>query len=171
MVSKLEEDFDQRTRNKINGGVPAIVAGAALIGNGALIYVDKAFGGDTLMILAASFTCILLFAVENWLMMRPKRGLRMLGWGMWGLTLLAVLIIVMGYYSWSPRYILGQLFHPLGLSSQLVSFVQTVPNPDIWKLTVIVMSTLLVVVLFLILPLWTKYFAIRKDTNNEEDLS
>jgi len=170
MVSTVERNYDQRTLNKIKGRVPAAVTGTLLLGNGTLIYVDKAFGGDTLMVLAAALTCTLIFAVADWLMMSPRWGLRGLGWGIWGLTLLGVLIIVMGYYSWSPRYILGQLFHPLDLSSQLVSVVQTVPKPDIWKLTVIVMSTVLIVVLFLFLPLWTNYFAPRKDANNGEDL-
>jgi len=94
-----------------------------------------------------------------------------MGWGIWGLTLLAILILVMGYHSWTPRYILGQVFHPLDLSSQLATVVQTVPKSDFWKLTVIFMSTVLIVVLFLFLPLWTAYFAARRDTDTMENPS
>jgi hypothetical protein len=52
------------------------------------------------------------------------------------------------------------------LSSQLV---QLAPASDLWKLIVIVVVSVLIGVLFLILPIWSAYFAARKETNTGED--
>jgi len=158
--------YDEETQNKIKGGVPTVVTGAVLFGNAVLIYLDKAFGEDTLMVLAASLTCLSLFGAANFFMLSDKRGLRVVGWGIWGVTLLAALMLVMGYYAWGPQDVFGQLIHPLALSSQLV---QLAPASDLWKLIVIVLVSVLIGVLFLILPIWSAYFAARKETNTGED--
>jgi hypothetical protein len=158
-MEKLETNYEKQLnqlRGPLRGRAPTFVAGTALLGQAALVVVDKSFGEDELKVVLMSVLFVIAFGLANTLMLRSSWKAWSAGCVAWVLTFCSVPLFVMGYYSWNVQELSNNVLQMLSTDRQ-----------TLYIASVIIVS----VILFLfVLPIYSLYkFLDRKESLDPAD--